>query len=112
MLDAQTTESQATIEKQPTQQPVAEHAIASSLPEERGLCQLGEMLMARAKLKTLREMSNDDLFRKINGSRTNLSKIRSEGAKGTLKKQTGSVKYVRRDVARILTILNERKITL
>jgi len=34
LLDAQTTESQATIEKQPTQQPVAEHAIASSLPEE------------------------------------------------------------------------------
>ncbi|MGA8912845.1 MAG: 50S ribosomal protein L29, partial [Nitrososphaeraceae archaeon] len=44
--------------------------------------------------------------------RTDLSKIRSEGAKGTLKKQTGSVKYVRRDVARILTILNERKINL
>jgi len=34
LLDAQTTESQITIEKQPTQQPVAEHAIASSLPEE------------------------------------------------------------------------------
>jgi len=34
LLDAQTTESQTTIEKQPTQQPVAEHAIASSLPEE------------------------------------------------------------------------------
>jgi small subunit ribosomal protein S3 len=34
LLDAQTTESQTTIEKQPTQQPVAEHAIANSLPEE------------------------------------------------------------------------------
>jgi len=34
LLDAQTTESKTTIEKQPTQQPVAEHAIASSLPEE------------------------------------------------------------------------------
>jgi large subunit ribosomal protein L29 len=70
------------------------------------------MLMARAKLKTLREMSNDDLSGKLTDLRTELSKIRSEGAKGTLKKQTGSVKYVRRDVARILTILNERKINL
>jgi len=68
--------------------------------------------MARAKLKTLREMSNDDLSGKLTDIRTDLSKIRSEGAKGTLKKQTGSVKYVRRDVARILTILNERKINL
>ena len=68
--------------------------------------------MARAKLKTLREMSNDDLSGKLMDLRTDLSKIRSEGAKGTLKKQTGSVKYVRRDVARILTILNERKINL
>jgi large subunit ribosomal protein L29 len=68
------------------------------------------MQMARAKLKTLREMSNDDLSGKLTDLRTELSKIRSEGAKGTLKKQTGSVKYVRRDVARILTILNERKI--
>jgi large subunit ribosomal protein L29 len=68
--------------------------------------------MARAKLKTLREMSNDDLTGKLTDLRTELSKIRSEGAKGTLKKQTGSVKYVRRDVARILTILNERKINL
>jgi large subunit ribosomal protein L29 len=66
--------------------------------------------MVRAKLKTLREMNNDDLSGKLTDLRTDLSKIRSEAAKGTLKKQTGSVKYIRRDVARILTILNERKI--
>ena len=66
--------------------------------------------MVRAKLKTLREMNNDDLSGKLTDLRSDLSKIRSEAAKGTLKKQTGSVKYIRRDVARILTILNERKI--
>lgn len=66
--------------------------------------------MVRAKLKTLREMNNDDLSGKLTDLRADLSKIRSEAAKGTLKKQTGSVKYIRRDVARILTILNERKI--
>lgn len=66
--------------------------------------------MARAKLKTIREMNDDDLSGKLTDLRTDLSKIRSEAAKGTLKKKTGSVKYIRRDIARILTILNERKI--
>lgn len=41
LLDAQTTESQTTIDKQPTQQPVAEHAIASSLPEEQRVVPAG-----------------------------------------------------------------------
>ena len=66
--------------------------------------------MARAKLKTIREMNDDDLSGKLTDLRTDLSKIRSEAAKGTLKKKTGNVKYIRRDIARILTIINERKI--
>jgi large subunit ribosomal protein L29 len=66
--------------------------------------------MARAKLKTIREMNDDDLSGKLTDLRADLSKIRSEAAKGTLKKRTGSVKYIRRDIARILTIMNERKI--
>jgi large subunit ribosomal protein L29 len=66
--------------------------------------------MARAKLKTIREMNDDDLSGKLTDLRADLSKIRSEAAKGTLKKRTGSVKYIRRDIARILTIINERKI--
>jgi small subunit ribosomal protein S3 len=41
LLDAQTTESQTTIEKQPTQQPVAEHAITSGLPEEQRVVPAG-----------------------------------------------------------------------
>jgi hypothetical protein len=34
LLDAQTRESQTTIEKQPKQQSVPEHAITNSIPEE------------------------------------------------------------------------------
>lgn len=41
LLDAQTTESQTTIEKQPTQQPVAEHALTSSVPEEQRVVPAG-----------------------------------------------------------------------
>ena len=66
--------------------------------------------MVRAKLRTLREMNETDLSGKLSDLRAELSKLKSEGAKGTLKKQTGNIKYVRRDIARILTILNEKEV--
>jgi large subunit ribosomal protein L29 len=65
--------------------------------------------MARAKLRTLREMNETDLSGKLSDLLAELSKLRSESAKGTLKKQTGNIKYIRRDIARILTILNEKE---
>jgi large subunit ribosomal protein L29 len=65
--------------------------------------------MARVKLKTLREMNDNDLSDKLFELNTELAKMRSEGAKGTLKKQTGNIKWLRRDIARIMTLQNERK---
>ena len=67
--------------------------------------------MARVKLKTLREMNNRDLEDKLSDLKADLSKLRSEAAKGTLKKQTGNIKWIRRDIARILTLLTEWKMT-
>ena len=67
--------------------------------------------MARVKLKTMREMNNVDLSDKLSDLKADLSKLRSEAAKGTLKKQTGNIRWIRRDIARILTLLTERKIT-
>ena len=64
--------------------------------------------MARLKLKTLREMNNNDLTDKLSELNADLAKLRSEGAKGTLKKQTGDLRWLRRDIARIMTILSER----
>lgn len=64
--------------------------------------------MARLKLKTLREMNNPDLTDKLSELNADLAKLRAEGAKGTLKKQTGDLRWIRRDIARIMTILNER----
>lgn len=69
------------------------------------------MQMARLKLKTLREMNNTDLSDKLSELNADLAKLRAEGAKGTLKKQTGDLRWIRRDIARILTILNERGFT-
>ena len=65
--------------------------------------------MARLKLKTLREMNDTDLGQKLSEMKADLAKVRSEQAKGTLKKHSGDIRFMRRDIARMLTILNERK---
>jgi large subunit ribosomal protein L29 len=65
--------------------------------------------MARLKLKTLREMNDQDLADKLAELKTDLGKLRLEKSKGTLKKETGSIRWIRRDIARMLTIINERK---
>jgi large subunit ribosomal protein L29 len=64
--------------------------------------------MARIKLKILREMNDRDLTEKLNEFTSELTKLRSEGAKGTLKKETASIRWTRRDIARIKTIIAER----
>jgi large subunit ribosomal protein L29 len=64
--------------------------------------------MARVKLKILREMNQTDLTEKLSELKAELLKLKSERAKGTLKKETGSIRWIRRDIARILTILKER----
>ncbi|HYZ65546.1 MAG TPA: 50S ribosomal protein L29 [Nitrososphaeraceae archaeon] len=65
--------------------------------------------MARVKLKNLQEMNQTDLGEKLSELKSELLKLKSERAKGTLKKQTGSIRWVRRDIARILTILEEKR---
>ena len=64
--------------------------------------------MGRIKLRVLREMNDKDLSEKLDELSSELTKLRSEGAKGTLKKETASIRWTRRDIARIKTILNER----
>ncbi|HEX7259235.1 MAG TPA: 50S ribosomal protein L29 [Nitrososphaeraceae archaeon] len=66
--------------------------------------------MSRIKLSTLREMNDHDLEDKLLELKADLSKLRSEGAKGTLKKESSSIRWARRDIARILTLINERQI--
>jgi large subunit ribosomal protein L29 len=66
--------------------------------------------VARLKLKTLREMNEQDLADKLAELKADLAKLRLEKSKGTLKKQTADIKWLRRDVARMITIINERKV--
>ena len=66
--------------------------------------------MARLKLKTLREMNDQDLADKLAELKADLAKLNLEKSKGTLKKQTGNIKWLKRDIARMMTLLNERKV--
>ena len=45
--------------------------------------------MARVKLKTLQEMNQNDLAEKLSELKAELLKLKSERAKGTLKKGNG-----------------------
>jgi large subunit ribosomal protein L29 len=64
---------------------------------------------ARLKTKILREMNDRDLTDKLAELKTDLGKLQLEKSKGTLKKQTGNIRWLRRDIARMKTIMNERK---
>ena len=65
--------------------------------------------MVRNRIKTLRELNDADLKDKLDDIKVDLAKLRSEGSKGTLKKDAGVIRWKRRDIARVLTILSERE---
>ncbi len=64
--------------------------------------------MARNRTKTLRAFNDSDLKDKLDDLKVDLAKLRSEGSKGTLKKDAGVIRWKRRDIARVLTVINER----
>lgn len=65
--------------------------------------------MAHFKMKTIRELNETDLKGRLDQLRTDLVKLNVESAKGTLRKDSGKIKPLKRDIARVLTRLNEMK---
>ena len=65
--------------------------------------------MGMLKMKSIRELSEKDLRDRVEQMRTELSKLQTENAKGTLRKETGKIRKARKEVARLLTRLNEVK---
>ena len=65
--------------------------------------------MGRISMKTARALNEKDLKSKIQETRSELKKLRVDGAKGTLRKQSGKLKPLRHDIARMLTRVNEMK---
>jgi large subunit ribosomal protein L29 len=54
-------------------------------------------------------MNEPDLKDRVEQMRTDLSKLEVENAKGTLRKESGKIKLTKRNIARLLTVLNEKK---
>lgn len=65
--------------------------------------------MKSLETKELGKLSDTDLVKKLNDLRSEFSKLKSSAARGTLKKELGEIKTVRRNVARVLTAMNARK---
>ncbi|MSV33251.1 MAG: 50S ribosomal protein L29 [Nitrosarchaeum sp.] len=65
--------------------------------------------MTRLSMKTIRELNEKDLKSKIQETRGELAKLRVDGSKGTLRKESGKLKPLRHDIARMMTRLNEMK---
>ena len=65
--------------------------------------------MTMLKMKSIRELNEKDLRDRIEQMKTELSKLQTENAKGTLRKETGKIRKVKREVARLMTRLNEVK---
>jgi len=65
--------------------------------------------MTRLSMKTIRALNEKDLKSKIQETRSELAKLRVDGSKGTLRKESGKIKALRHDIARMLTSLNEMR---
>lgn len=65
--------------------------------------------MARLKMKSIRELNETDLKDRLLQSKIELSKLRMEAAKGTIRKESGKIRALRKEVARMLTRQNELK---
>ena len=65
--------------------------------------------MARIRMKTIRALNEKDLQDRLQQMRSDLTKLRVDAAKGTLRKESGKLKPLRRDIARVMTRLNELK---
>ena len=63
--------------------------------------------MSKLRMNALREMNEKDLKSRVIEMRTELSKLEVENAKGTLRKESGKIKPLKRNIARLLTRLNE-----
>ena len=63
--------------------------------------------MVKLGAKTIRELNEKDLRDKLDEMRSELSKLRVDSSKGTLRKESGKLKPVRKNIARMLTRINE-----
>ena len=65
--------------------------------------------MVKNNLQTFRNMSEDQLLEKLGSLKTEYIQVRSKLERGLVKENQSKVKPIKKNIARLLTILNERK---
>lgn len=65
--------------------------------------------MSKIRMKTIRELNENDLLDRLQQLRSDLTKLKIDSSKGTLRKESGKIKPLKRNIARIMTRLNELK---
>ena len=63
--------------------------------------------MTKSNIQSYRNMSEDELLEKLNSLKIEHSQIKSNIQRGLIKENQGKVRPVKKDVARVLTVLNE-----
>jgi ribosomal protein L29 len=66
--------------------------------------------LPRVKAKNLREQDPDQLRDRLFELRGELIKLRGLAARGMIQKQSGKISRIRKDVARLLTVMKEKGI--
>jgi len=67
--------------------------------------------MAQLKPRELRQQEPDKLRQTLFQLRAELSKLAGNKERGLVQKDVGKVRRVRRDIARVLTIMREKGVT-
>ncbi len=65
--------------------------------------------MPTRKMKELRELKDEELEGRLSEYRRELLRLRTLSARGTIAKESGKVKSLKRNIARIETLLVEKK---
>jgi ribosomal protein L29 len=67
--------------------------------------------MPQLKPKELRKQEPDKLRQTLFDLRSELSKLAGGAQRGVVKKDVGNIKRLRRDIARVVTVMNEKGVT-
>ncbi len=62
--------------------------------------------MPQLRTKDLKSMKEQDLTNRLNELQSELSKLRTSAARGTIAKDSGKIRTVKRNIARVNTMIN------
>ncbi len=65
--------------------------------------------MPKLKSSELRKLDVKELQNKLSELKVELASLNVSRVRGILKKETGKIRFIKRSIARILTIINEKQ---